>query len=245
MPLLGNPHEFVANVLFYSGVKIVTSLDDLVWLSPFAALATTARQRTHVAAVYTAISCGISFVALVLAWLAIHGLTTLVTSVTMNSASDSDTASEEGEDKKTAASLFWTPSRVLNLVASVCIAILAYKEWNDSRNDDDDDDDEKEEDDEEWMSNPPDESTRFLTGKPSSSTVINIPNGDYSELDHWDDTEHTTPSVRQYRQHVLMDLLVVGILGQLDTLAVFLSVLVGQGPRHDVVAVVVGSVEVS
>lgn len=217
----------LSDVVFYFGVKIVTSLDDLVWLSPFVAIVALPqsntsphRERCKVAAVYIMISLGISATALVLASMAIHGVTRLFGN------------DNENKNNSTSASM------ILNLVASLCIAILAWKEWKDSRDDQDDDESDNDNDDEAWMTDPPDESTRLLL----VDNKNDVEQQQYKEQEGKDDTIATTPSERVYRRHVLLDLMVVGVLGQLDTLAVFSSVLVSRGPNGmDVTAVFVGS----
>lgn len=228
--------DLIADTVFYFGVKIVTSLDDLVWLSPFVAIVALPqqnntsphRERCKVAGVYVMISLGISTLALVLATMAIHGVTRLF-------GNDDD---ENARNSSTSASM------ILNLVASLCIAMLAWKEWKDSRDDQDDDDEssDKENDDEAWMADPPDESTRLLLVDNQSDIEQQQHQHKEEEDEGKDDTIATTPSERAYRRHVLVDLMVVGVLGQLDTLAVFCSVLVSRGPASmDVTAVFVGS----
>ena len=225
--------DLISDTVFYFGVKIVTSLDDLVWLSPFVAIVALPqqnntsphRERCKVAGVYVMISLGISTLALVLASMAIHGVTRL-----FGNSNDGDNADNSSR----------SASMILNLVASLCIAMLAWKEWRDSRDDQDDDDESsgRENDDEAWMADPPDESTRLLLVDNKSD----IEQQQHEEDEGKDDTIATTHSARAYRRHVLVDLMVVGVLGQLDTLAVVCSVLVSRGPTGmDVTAVFVGS----
>jgi len=212
----GGSSSFVGEVAVYFAVKIVTSLDDLVWLSPFVVIAAGGDTPRHsnkaqVFIIYTAICLLISLAALVLEWLAVGGLTSLLHLKHEDENDDDDSSDQQA-------------ARVLNVVAGIGIALLAFYEWKNGGETDDEDaiigDDNQQSDEQ-----PHDGGE--CGGVPTETTSLL-------------EQQQVFPTAPQRRRHLLVDLLIVGIFGQLDTLVVFFSVLASR-PRVRVAAVAVGS----
>jgi len=215
----------VQEIIFYFFIKLATSLDDLVWLSPFVAIAQAGATHVtiQVSFIYGGICLLVSLEALALAAGA-HGLTVRVT--------DPDTA-----------------SRVLNIVGGLCIAAFAYMEW---RSDDDENYEEKEDEEDGIADHEAEVVTGgglYGSLEAAATTTSLLENGSMqstqqSNHDHHHEVEESDQIAgRRYQRHILIDLFVVGICGTLDTLAVFFSVLMSQNPsRKMILPVLIGSV---
>lgn len=219
--------SFLEDAALYFLVKVATSVDDLVWLSPFAAISGDDRhdERPKVFAVYLAICLLITLTATLLAFFADVGLAAALHDSSSNRA-----------------------GRFLNLMGGACIALLAFNEWRNSGGEDEDEGDFTE-------TQHRDEEDDLLLLPPTAAAEDG---GEYGALGGGGgdagegvgeevsaDAAASPPAVirhsRQHRRHVLVDLFGVGILGQLDTLAVFFSVVVGEGPPIRLIPIFVGS----
>jgi len=238
LPVVGN--GFFQDVIFYFAVKIVTSLDDLVWLSPFMVISGDTRhnEKLKVAAIYTLVSLLILSAALLLSKLAIDGLTMVLNS---NDGDDNSGSSNSGN-----------MSRMLNFVGGTGIAILAFFEWknNGDDNDDDGDDDGEQENgqnspadvvadayaDADYERGRATENTQLLEDSWTDVVSENI-------ADEMEISAYSVVIVRSERRRrsLLVDLFIIGICGQLDTLAVITSVIIGRAPEIRVAAVICGS----
>lgn len=212
--------NFLGDTGLYFVVKIFTSLDDLIWLSPFLAISgdDIHDERSKVCTIYITISLLISFGAVLLAWLANTGLVLLL--------------SKHGEYDAEKV------GRFLDIVGGICIATFAFLEW---RNGGDDDSEENNYDEEVENGSSPNNETSPLvehSGIRSSHTDRgeNVIEND-EEIGGGRQERITTAADRR---HVLIDLSVVGFCGQLDTLAVFCSVLVTR-PKLRMIPIVFGS----
>jgi fluoride ion exporter CrcB/FEX len=186
---------FVKQATFYFVLKVATSVDDLVWLSPFVAMATSLHEKIRLLITYISLCLFISLTAFFGSWLAVNGLEQLLSPVT----GDVDWA-----------------ERILNIVGAVAIAVFAFFEWKSGQEEDGDDNEDIEEQDIESGLQP---------AASEDTPLIN---------------NQITTSARR-RRHVLVDLIVVGICGQLDTLAVFFSALMGQLEDPGLAPLIAGS----
>ena len=266
-------NSFVNDITLYFLVKIVTSLDDLLWLSPFLAIAsssgsstvgdtttaegdvdtsiTSSTGRRHVFIIYICICLLISMSALLFSWIANEGLTLLL--LNRNDENGEYDSDEVG--------------RILNIVGGLCIALFAFLEW---KNNDDSEDDEEEGGDTDGASSPqeitavhdmkssnithsssttgtrgdgrqPTETTSLLEKGLATYQNSSLQGEGLDEDDNERSNHYHHHHNRRRQKHVLIDLFVVGIFGQLDTLAIFFSVLVSQKTPVRIIPVLVGS----
>lgn len=110
-----NEDDFSSNAFMAASLKLVTSLDDIIWLSPFLALCTKPSEKAGYACVYTAICLYVAMTSLLLAKATEYGYAALVpTHRTKNPE---------------AAYIYWTFPRVVAVTAGVALCVNAAKEF--------------------------------------------------------------------------------------------------------------------
>ena len=94
-------------------LKLTTSVDDLIWFSPFLALCKDNAERVKCCIIYSFVCLIVTFGAVAIAYLADVGFTAILNS----SGSDND---------------YWDSARILSIIAAVAIGAYAakeYREW--------------------------------------------------------------------------------------------------------------------
>lgn len=208
-------NPFLAQTVAFFVLKLVTSIDDVLWLSPFLCYNVTWSGKIRHVFVYVAVCLLVTLEALGIAHCANRGLDFVLDLV----------GNESG---------YWDTSRILCLVASICILIYGYKEYRDWRQPDE---------------NIPGEISMRL-GDPEI-TSPNTPLVEYQTSDNGviirganfgstsngekaEDAEDGRSSDANTRlgaasdQEQLSSLFVVAFFGTLDTLVLFSAVLMGK-----------------
>ena len=123
-------------------LKLTTSVDDVLWLSPFLAMADgDVVYKLHCAFVYAAICVLVTMEALLIKVAANYGFEALLQALAPRKK-DGDSDGDSVDDNDDESELYWTAPRLLCILASICIAGFALKEWRDWRDDRDSDEDE-------------------------------------------------------------------------------------------------------
>ena len=109
-----NVGALVGGTVLACALKLTTSVDDLIWFSPFLALCKDNTERFKCCVIYAIVCLIVTFGALTVAYLADMGFSALL-----------GAAGNDGEG-------YWDSARILSLVAAVAIGAYAgkeYREW--------------------------------------------------------------------------------------------------------------------
>ena len=137
-PVVDLPSFFTGTAMFFV-LKLTTSVDDVLWLSPFLAMANRdVVYKLHCGVLYTAICILVTMEALLIKVTANYGFEALLQALAPKKEDGSDGTDDDEDDE---SELYWTASRLLCILASICIAGFALKEWRDWRDEKDSDDD--------------------------------------------------------------------------------------------------------
>jgi len=127
--------SLLAGTAVFFVLKLTTSVDDVLWLSPFLAIADDdIRYKLYCGLLYGAICILVTLEALFIDVAASYGLGSLIKALDHGGGGDDDI---DQDDR------YWTASRLLCVLASIGIAACACKEWKDSREEEGDIDEEK------------------------------------------------------------------------------------------------------
>ena len=117
-------------------LKLTTSMDDILWLSPFLAMKDgDTTYRFHCGLIYAAICLLVTMEALIIKVAASYGFEALIHALAPRKDGH-DSSGDNNEDEDEAP--YWTAPRLLCILASICIASFALKEWKEGREDNDD-----------------------------------------------------------------------------------------------------------
>ena len=117
-------------------LKLTTSMDDILWLSPFLAMKDgDTMYRVHCGLIYAAMCLLVTMEALIIKVAASYGFEALIHALAPRQGGH-DSSGDNNEDEDEAP--YWTAPRLLCIVASICIASFALKEWKEGREDNDD-----------------------------------------------------------------------------------------------------------
>lgn len=109
-----NVGAFVGGTVLACALKLTTSVDDLIWFSPFLALCKDNQERFKCCIIYAIVCFIVTIGALTIAYLADLGFTAIL-----------GAAGNDGDG-------YWDSARILSLVAAVAIGAYAgkeYREW--------------------------------------------------------------------------------------------------------------------
>ena len=134
-PVVDLPTFFAGTAMFFV-LKLTTSVDDVLWLSPFLAMADgEVAYKLHCGLLYTSICILVTMEALLIKVAATYGFDALL-QVLAPKEDGSDRIGADEDDSEA----YWTAPRLLCIVASICIAGFALKEWRDWKEEKDSDD---------------------------------------------------------------------------------------------------------
>lgn len=140
-PAVDLPSFFTGTAMFFV-LKLTTSVDDVLWLSPFLAMADgDVVYKLRCAFVYAIICVLVTMEALLIKVAANYGFEALLQALAPRKK-DGDSDGDSVDDNDDESELYWTAPRLLCILASICIAGFALKEWRDWRDDRDSDEDE-------------------------------------------------------------------------------------------------------
>ena len=108
-----NIGALIGGTVLGCALKLTTSVDDLIWFSPFLALCKDNAERVKCCIIYSCVCLIVTFGAVTIAYLADVGFTAILNSA----GSDND---------------YWDSARILSIVAAVAIGAYAakeYREW--------------------------------------------------------------------------------------------------------------------
>jgi hypothetical protein len=129
---------FLTGTAMFFVLKLTTSVDDILWLSPFLAMADAdVAYRLRCGLLYSAVCLFVTMEALIIKVAANYGLEALLQALAPKEDVNGSEGDGEDEDE-----LYWTASRLMCIFASTCIAAFALKEWRDWREENDSEDDE-------------------------------------------------------------------------------------------------------
>lgn len=135
-PVVDLPSFFTGTAMFFV-LKLTTSVDDVLWLSPFLAMADgDVTYKLHCGLLYTAVCILVTMEALLIKVSANYGFEALLQALAPKKEDGSDSTDNDENESE----LYWTASRLLCILASICIAGFALKEWRDWRDEKDLDD---------------------------------------------------------------------------------------------------------
>jgi len=252
---MASASSFVTNTLLFGTLKLATSFDDLIWLSPF--LVHSGAHKGACSLLYLVMALLVTLVALAMAWAARHGLALLLLLENHGISSHyNSTASSEEEDESsitTPSSHYWKESRVLSLVGAICIGLYGckvYCEWREEQRQQQIEEGEEADGRGSGSDSPPSKAGgKYGSLDPTADTTettatLGSSHKDEEEAalmtDDGDDEEVTTPTSHTNNKS-LKSMLVVAIFGTLDTLVVVASVLTGITPKLPVMACLVGN----
>lgn len=215
----GGPGSFLAGAAVFFVLKLTTSVDDIVWLSPFLALAGAENEgsaaspsKVQCALVYAAVCLLVTFEALAIDLAAGYGFATLFGALGYGGGGGMG-----GGDS------YWNAVRVMYIIASLCIVMFAVREYREG----------SEEDDGESFDSSTDRRENFFGGNAEEAEGRY---GTFSDSEEAPGIEGKLDSHRrdeyrrgkQQQKLTLAYLFAVAFFGTLDDLALFSAVLVGK-----------------
>eukprot|EP00563_Minutocellus_polymorphus_P020607 CAMPEP_0197726918 /NCGR_PEP_ID=MMETSP1434-20131217/17688_1 /TAXON_ID=265543 /ORGANISM="Minutocellus polymorphus, Strain CCMP3303" /LENGTH=360 /DNA_ID=CAMNT_0043312973 /DNA_START=115 /DNA_END=1197 /DNA_ORIENTATION=+ len=127
---------FLTGTAMFFVLKLTTSVDDILWLSPFLAMSDgDMAYRFHCGLLYAAICLLVTMEALIIKVAANYGFEALLQAFTPGHDGDDSKGGNEDEDEPY---MYWTAPRLLCILASICIAAFALNEWKVGREDEND-----------------------------------------------------------------------------------------------------------
>ena len=127
---------FLTGTAMFFVLKLSTSMDDILWLSPFLAMKDgDTTYRFHCGLIYAAVCLLVTMEALIIKVAASYGFDALIHALAPRQDGH-DSIGDNNEDEDEAP--YWTASRLLCILASTFIAAFALKEWKEWREDNDD-----------------------------------------------------------------------------------------------------------
>ena len=119
---------FITSIAAFFTIKVATSIDDLLWLSPFLAISSSDDSRVgekiQCCIIYVCVSILVTLEALGAAFFAKHGLKTML----------HEQLVEKEQNQGDSSSSYWKASRVLSILGATFIAGFAWKEYKDADN---------------------------------------------------------------------------------------------------------------
>jgi len=127
---------FLTGTAMFFVLKLTTSMDDILWLSPFLAMKDgDTTYRFHCGLIYAAVCLLVTMEALIIKVAASYGFDALIHALAPRQDGH-DSSGDNNEDEDEAP--YWTAPRLLCILASTFIAAFALKEWKEWREDNDD-----------------------------------------------------------------------------------------------------------
>eukprot|EP00977_Amphora_coffeiformis_P023683 scaffold13933_cov219-Amphora_coffeaeformis.AAC.10 len=221
----------ITSIAAFFTIKVATSIDDLLWLSPFLAMSSSndehhsrVSEKIQLGVIYVGVSMLVTVEALGVAFFAEHGVKTLL----HEQQRIEDNLNEVGQQ----SSQYWKASRILSILGATCIAFFAWKEYSDENDDN-----------HHANTEPGDEISPLLSTQNKDTAMRSnqdaqqhsaVEEGNYGSLplaktkegSHFEQLQNDEV-VPPSEENVNVSFFVVALFGTLDTLAVLASILTG------------------
>ena len=258
--LMSSTGASIASIVAFFTIKVATSIDDLLWLSPFLAIGSRHEHDRRVSeklilgVIYVGVSMLVTVEALGVAYFAKHGIKTLLHEQPLT---DEEGQGEENQNQvvQQVSYHYWKASRILSVLGAIFIAFFAWKEYKDEHDNNRNDSTEETSP----LVSIQNEGTAIRSNQDTHQHSV-IEEGNYGTLsltknkdgshavegeqNHDNSNNHfgvvSQEEEEEEEEHVNKSFFVVVLFGTLDTLAVLASILTGL-PDVQWLSVVIGT----